>query len=100
MKLQRLKLQETGRVTKAEPVRTCRGCGRKFAKKNLVRFCLAGKEVVVDPEAKAQGRGAYCCRDRNCLELFIKNKKRVSRAFRAEISGFRVELASIFRSRE
>lgn len=82
----------------AESIRTCLGCGKRLAKNNLLRFVLAGNEVVVDLEAKALGRGAYCCFNKECIRLFMRNKKRASRAFRVEITGFRFELASIFRS--
>ena len=82
----------------AEAIRTCLGCGKRYPKTNLLRFVSVGNEVVVDLEAKALGRGAYCCFDKECIRLFIQNKKRASRAFRVEITGFRFELASIFRS--
>lgn len=67
--------------------RTCLGCGRKFKKSELVRFCLDVDNVpVLDCVGSAHGRGGYCCRTEICLRSFFKSKKRLSRAFRREIT--------------
>ena len=83
-----------------EPVRTCLGCGKKSAKHKLLRFGLVVNKVVPDTGVQVSGRGAYCCRDEKCIKFFLQNKKRVSRAFRRDISDIRIELALIFRSQE
>ncbi len=96
----KLRLMIILRMVMAEPVRTCLGCGKKFVKSKLLRFVLVVNKVVPDTGALVSGRGAYCCRDEKCIKLFVKNKKRVSRAFRRDISDIRIELALIFRSQE
>lgn len=80
-----------------EPVRTCLGCGGKKPKGNLRRFVLDDRGVMTaDVNYSMPGRGVYCCKSRECLSRLVKNKKRVSRAFRAEVLGYGEELESIF----
>lgn len=58
------------------PLRKCVGCGEMIGKKGAVRV-VRGKEgnISVDLKGKEPGRGAYICRDLNCLELAVKGKK-------------------------
>jgi uncharacterized protein len=37
-------------------------------KQTLLRWVADGGAVVVDPEARRPGRGAYTCRTRRCVE--------------------------------
>ena len=53
---------------KAIPERTCIGCNEKKQKKELIR-------IVKDKEGKSNGRGAYICKNIECLEKAIKSKK-------------------------
>ena len=63
------------------PMRTCIGCREQKAKKDLIRV-VKNKE---DKTGKANGRGAYLCNDKSCLEKAIKSKA-LNRAFTTEIS--------------
>ncbi len=64
------------------PVRTCISCRKKRGKKELIRLILDGNGLVArDDDDKGQGRGAYICPNRSCLEI-LKKGKNVSRAFR------------------
>lgn len=65
------------------PQRTCVGCGRTTAKRELVRVVrtLAGR-VEVDPTAKKAGRGAYLCRREECWRQALK-RSRLDHALRA-----------------
>ena len=59
-----------------EPERTCVGCRRVRAQKQLIRIATVGDEgVAIDHEHKGQGRGAYLCYKKECVE---KAKKRQS----------------------
>ena len=59
-----------------KPQRTCMGCFQKKNKDELIRIVMnKDKEVYVDNTGKAEGRGIYICKDINCLEKLIKNKK-------------------------
>jgi predicted RNA-binding protein YlxR (DUF448 family) len=51
-----------------EPERTCVGCRTKRPKRELLRIVRAGQgRVEVDAGGKAPGRGAYVCRDSECV---------------------------------
>ena len=50
-----------------EPLRTCVGCRRVRAKRELVRIVRAPDGVLV-ADRKGAGRGAYVCHDPACLE--------------------------------
>ncbi|MEK7816751.1 MAG: YlxR family protein [Actinomycetota bacterium] len=60
------------------PKRLCAGCGKRFAKKELIRFTVAGsgssRDVVLDKSGKSGGRGAYVCAESSCLEKALKKK--------------------------
>lgn len=65
------------------PVRTCRGCRKKFAKHELTRFVLAeGNVPVEDKKMILPGRGYYVCTEAACLEIWQRKpgvRKRGSR---------------------
>lgn len=45
------------------PERTCVLCRKKMPKGELIRHVFKDGEIVVDPEQKLGGRGAYLCKD-------------------------------------
>ncbi len=57
------------------PKRTCTGCRQEKNKKDLIRV-VRDKEgnVFVDKTGRQNGRGAYICPNKNCLEKAVKNK--------------------------
>lgn len=68
------------------PQRKCVGCGVSKDKKELIRVVKnAEGEISVDLTGKKNGRGAYVCHSRQCLEMAIK-AKRLERAFECQIS--------------
>ncbi len=63
------------------PMRMCTGCGEMKAKRELVRVVKSATgEITLDLTGKANGRGAYICRDAECLKKAQKSK-RIERAF-------------------
>lgn len=67
------------------PLRRCVGCNESKPKKELVRIVKSKEgEIAVDLTGKANGRGAYICRDSECLKKAIKSK-RVERALETQI---------------
>lgn len=67
------------------PQRTCIGCNQKKDKKDLIRIVKnKDGEVNVDPKGKLEGRGTYICKNEECLNKAIKNK-RMSKIFEMEI---------------
>ena len=59
--------------TKHIPLRTCAGCHRKAAKRELVRVVRTVEgRVEVDPTGKKAGRGTYLCKEITCWETALK----------------------------
>ena len=71
---------------KSQPQRTCMGCNSKKDKKELIRI-VKNKEgkISIDKTGKQEGRGAYLCDNRQCLEKVIKSK-RLERVLDTKIS--------------
>lgn len=73
---------------KIKPQRTCLGCGRKQAKRKLLRItCLDGK-IRLDKKQNLLGRGAYLCLNGSCLfSLETKRKLKLwQRALKHPVS--------------
>ncbi|WKN49968.1 YlxR family protein [Nocardioides sp. Arc9.136] len=71
------------------PVRTCIGCRRRTAKRELLRVTAGSGDdgrpaVVPDPTATAPGRGAHLHPTQECYDLAVR-RKAFGRALR--ISG-------------
>lgn len=57
------------------PMRQCVGCREMKPKKELVRVVKSPEgEISMDLRGKAPGRGAYVCRNVECLRRAIKSK--------------------------
>lgn len=71
---------------KKVPERKCIGCQEVKPKKELVRIVKNKEnEIFVDLTGKANGRGAYICPKKECLEKAVKSN-RLSKSFESEIS--------------
>ena len=58
------------------PMRMCNGCMEMKPKKELIRVVKNSEGILsVDLTGKKPGRGAYICRDAQCLEKAIKSKR-------------------------
>ncbi|WDV47741.1 YlxR family protein [Clostridiaceae bacterium M8S5] len=58
------------------PLRKCVICGERKDKRDLIRVVKNKEnEVFIDLTGKANGRGAYICRNKECLEKEIKSKR-------------------------
>lgn len=67
------------------PMRVCTGCGEQKQKRELVRVVKnKDGEVSLDLTGKKPGRGAYVCRNSECLQKARKNR-RIERAFQMKI---------------
>jgi predicted RNA-binding protein YlxR (DUF448 family) len=65
-------------------MRTCIACRKKRDKRELIRLiCDNHGTVVRDVSGKGQGRGAYVCPKKSCLESASKGG-RLNRAFKKE----------------
>lgn len=73
-------------TTKKVPLRKCTGCGQMKEKRSLVRVVRSKEgEVSLDLVGKKPGRGAYICKDKECLKL-ARKAKRIERALDCTIS--------------
>ena len=61
---------------KKVPLRKCTGCGEMKPKKELVRVVKTPEgEISLDPTGKMNGRGAYLCKDPQCLRKAQKSTR-------------------------
>ena len=77
---------------KVQPVRSCLGCQQRFSKNMLMKFVLSNGMVKHDSKGTEQGRSAYCCNNKKCLDVFFRQKKKLSRAFRVPGDQISTEL--------
>ena len=72
-------------MAKKIPVRQCIGCGEMKNKKEMMRILKTPEdEIVLDMTGKKNGRGAYLCKQRECLVKAEKNKG-LERSFKMNI---------------
>ena len=70
---------------KEVPQRKCIACQDRDNKKELIRIVKNKEgEIFIDLTGKANGRGAYICKDCECLKKAIKSKA-LNRAFKMEV---------------
>lgn len=56
-------------------MRKCVGCGEMKNKKEMMRVIKTKEEeIVLDATGRKNGRGAYLCFSRDCLEKAVKSK--------------------------
>lgn len=68
------------------PMRMCTGCMEMKPKQELVRVVRSKEgDVSVDLVGKKPGRGAYVCKNHECLEKSVK-AKRLERNLEVKIS--------------
>ena len=62
-------------MAKKIPLRQCVGCGEMKSKKEMMRVIKTPEdEIVLDDTGKRNGRGAYICRERSCLQKAQKSR--------------------------
>jgi len=67
------------------PLRMCNGCGKMKPKQELVRIVKnAANEISLDLNGKSSGRGAYICKNAECLKRARKSR-RIDRTFSSKI---------------
>lgn len=68
------------------PLRRCLGCFESKPKNELYRIVkTTDGEIILDKTGKKNGRGAYICCSKECLEKAIKYK-RLEKEFEMKIS--------------
>ena len=72
-------------TVRKEPLRTCVGCRQSRTKKELIRVVRTPEgELVLDATGRKNGRGAYLCRNTECLQK-AKNNRGLSRSLNTDI---------------
>lgn len=72
-------------MAKKIPIRQCVGCGEMKSKKEMMRVLkTTEEEIVLDKTGKKNGRGAYLCMEKECLQKARKNKG-LERSFKMSI---------------
>ena len=72
-------------MSKKMPVRRCVGCQEMKNKKEMIRVIRTPEgEFELDATGKKNGRGAYHCPSRECLEKAVKSKG-LERSFKQAI---------------
>ncbi|MBR4529519.1 MAG: YlxR family protein [Lachnospiraceae bacterium] len=67
------------------PERSCAACGRKGEKGEFVRALrLPDGTFTVDATGKMSGRGAYLCRNAECIRI-ARKKNSLARSFRQAV---------------
>lgn len=66
------------------PMRMCVGCGEMKPKQELIRVVKSADGNTVLAAQKAAGRGAYICRNEECLKK-AKSSKRLERTFECRL---------------
>ena len=89
--------------TRKIPMRMCVGCREMKEKKSLIRVVRSPDGVLsLDPTGKKPGRGAYVCRDGDCLTRAIRQRqleRQLQTAMTDEVSaGLQRELAALAES--
>ncbi|SDH47664.1 hypothetical protein SAMN05421493_101640 [Pseudobutyrivibrio sp. 49] len=72
-------------IDKTLPLRKCVACGQMVPKDQLFRVARVDGKVQLDLSQKAQGRGAWVCKNEQCVALAEK-KKSFNRAFKTPVS--------------
>lgn len=82
-------------MTKQTPVRMCAACRAEKPKNELIRVVRTSDgTVTLDRTGKANGRGAYLCRDAACLAKARKSRA-LERALGAVPDGLFSELEGV-----
>lgn len=63
-------------IQKKKPARRCMACNEQKEKNELLRIVRTPeKKIELDLTGKKNGRGAYICKNENCLNKITKSKR-------------------------
>ena len=67
------------------PQRKCINCGNLYNKNDLLRI-VNNKEmgIVIDESGKLNGRGAYICKNKECIKE-VKKDNKLNRVFKQKV---------------
>ncbi len=71
--------------TKRIPERRCCGCGLNMPGKDMIRIVRSPEgDIAIDDKGKMNGRGAYICRNAECINKAEK-KDSIGRSLKAAV---------------
>ncbi|SEF49769.1 hypothetical protein SAMN04487934_101352 [Eubacterium ruminantium] len=74
-------------MEKKKPIRKCVGCNTSKLKSEMYRIIRTGEgEILLDKTGRMNGRGAYICKDKKCIEKAAKSNS-LSKAFGIPVSA-------------
>ena len=73
-------------ASRADPQRTCVGCGDMGSRSGFLRLCRTPTGVMVDPKARASGRGAWVHRKGSCVRDMFRTG-RLARSLRVSLAS-------------
>jgi predicted RNA-binding protein YlxR (DUF448 family) len=74
-------------MPKKIPQRTCMGCGEAKNKSELVRIVRTPDGgIILDVRGVADGRGAYVCRNAECMKK-LRKRNGLARAFSVQVQS-------------
>jgi len=72
---------------KKKPQRSCVSCRTVRDKSDLLRVVMTPEgNVVYDPTGKLAGRGAYLCRNEECITQELKKAARLSKGLKKPLT--------------
>ncbi len=77
-------------TNKTLPLRKCVACSRMVPKDQMFRIVKTADGIALDLSYKAQGRGAYVCKNKECISLAEK-KKSLNRSLKVPVSAEVIE---------
>ena len=72
-------------MSKKIPLRQCVGCGEMKSKKDMIRVLKTEDAIILDTTGKKNGRGAYVCKNAECLKK-AKKSKGLDKSFKMAIT--------------
>lgn len=67
------------------PMRKCLGCQQMLPKRDLIRVVRSPEGILsLDARGKKPGRGAYVCRNADCLKKAVRSKA-IERSLEASV---------------
>ena len=66
--------------------RRCVACHQNLQQNEMLRVARVNNNFVLDKNHNMQGRGAYICKNKQCIGLAIK-KKLLNKAFKTNLSN-------------
>ena len=73
-------------------MRMCVGCRQMKEKKEMIRVLRTQEgEICIDTTGKKNGRGAYVCKNSQCLQMAVRNHG-LERSFKMSIPKEKAEL--------